>query len=261
MAKKSVKAVEADDVAPGERSGSVIAVDRALRLLGVFTVEHPLLALAEMSRLTDMHKTTALRLARTLANARYMVQQSDGSWRLGPAAGWLGARYQASFDVNRTVEPALIELTKTTGESASFYVREGNHRMCLMRIEGPSSIRHHVRIGALIPLADKGAAGRIILAFSGARGESYEEIRRKGYAITSGEREPGVASVAAPVFGPNWRLLGSIVVSGPASRLSRAKLTRHAELVVRAANGLSYALGGGYKADSTESRTRTRRKS
>ena len=29
-----------------------------------------------------------------------MVQTDDGQWRLGPAAGWLGARYQAGFDVN-----------------------------------------------------------------------------------------------------------------------------------------------------------------
>jgi DNA-binding IclR family transcriptional regulator len=53
-----------------------------------------------------------------------------------------------------------------------------------------------------------------------------------------------VASVAAPVFGLNWRLLGSMCISGRASRLTKAKLEKHAKSVIRAANQLSYALAG-----------------
>jgi DNA-binding IclR family transcriptional regulator len=53
-----------------------------------------------------------------------------------------------------------------------------------------------------------------------------------------------VASIAAPVFGLNWRLLGSMCISGPSSRLTKAKLDKHARGVVRAANRLSYALAG-----------------
>src|SRR5256885_6738884 len=40
-------------------------------------------------------------------------------WRLGPAAGWLGARYQAGFDVQNVLEPALRALTQASGESAA----------------------------------------------------------------------------------------------------------------------------------------------
>jgi DNA-binding IclR family transcriptional regulator len=190
-----------------------------------------------------MHKTTVLRLARTLALSQYMVQREDGEWRLGPAAGWLGARYQAGFDVNNVVEPALHQLVKETAESASFYVREGDIRSCVARVEGPHSVRHNVRIGERLPL-NRGAPGRVILAFSGAAGEPYESIRKRGYHISLGEREAEVASVAAPVFGLTWRLLGSMCISGPSSRLTKAKLEKHAKVVIRAANHLSYALAG-----------------
>jgi DNA-binding IclR family transcriptional regulator len=84
----------------------------------------------------------------------------------------------------------------------------------------------------------------VILAFSGAAGEPYESIRGRGYHISLGEREPEVASVAAPVFGLNWHLLGSMCISGPSSRLTKAKLEKHAKAVIRAANQLSYALAG-----------------
>lgn len=221
----------------------VIAVTRALSLMEAFTVGESALSLAELSRRARVHKTTALRLARTLALSQYMVQTEDGQWRLGPAAGWLGARYQAGFDVNNVVEPALHELVKQTGESASFYVREGDIRSCVARIEGPRSVRHNVRIGERLPLTS-GAPGRVILAFSGAKGAPYEAIRERGYHISMGEREAEVSSVAAPVFGLNWRLLGSMCISGPSSRLTKAILEKHAKMVIRGANQLSYVLAG-----------------
>lgn len=229
--------------------GGVIAVTRALLIMEAFRIGERHLTLAELSRRTGLHNTTVLRLARTLAQAGYMVQREEGQWRLGPAAGWLGARYQAGFDINNVVEPTLRDLSKATQESASFYVREGDERACIARVEGPQSVRHHVRIGMRLPL-NRGAPGRIILAFSGETGAAYEDIRRRGYHISMGERESQVSSVAAPVFGLNWRLLGSMCISGPTSRLTREMLERHARTVMDAANHLSYALAGA-KSDDT----------
>lgn len=241
-------AVLADSDAAKE-SGGVIAVTRALQLLEAFALGESHLSLALLSRRCGLHKTTVLRLARTLALSGYMVQRDDGEWRLGPAAGWLGARYQAGFDVQNVLEPALRALTQASGESAAFYVREGNVRTCLVRVEGPQALRHHARMGEGLPL-DKGSPGRVILAFSGEPGDVYEEIRRRGYHCSIGEREQGVATVSAPVFGMHWRLLGSVCISGPASRLPMPKLETLAQTVITAANALSYALAGNTSATS-----------
>ena len=232
-----------EPAAEGPEAGGVTAVTRALQLLEAFGMQDQRLSLAELTRRSGMHKTTALRLLRTLALSGYVVQREDGEWRLGPAAGWLGARYQAAFDVNNVVEPMLRELTQATGESAAFYVREGNIRTCIVRVEGPQPIRHHARMGSALPL-DQGSPGRVILAFSGKPGALYEEIRQRGYHHSIGEREEGVATVSAPVFGLNWRLLGSVCISGPAERLPKNKLLRHAKTIIQAANQLSYALAG-----------------
>jgi DNA-binding IclR family transcriptional regulator len=137
----------------------------------------------------------------------------------------------------------LRELTIQTGESASFYVREGNQRTCLARVDGPQTIRHHVRVGIGLPL-NLGAPGRVILAFSGEAGEPYETIRKRGYHLSLGEREPEVSSVSAPVFGIQWRLLGSICISGPTSRLSETRLLELAQTIIQSANQLSYAIAG-----------------
>lgn len=230
-------------------SGGVIAVTRALQVLEAFRMGERHLTLAELSRRTALHNSTVLRLARTLAHSGYMVQREEGEWRLGPAAGWLGARYQAGFDIHNVVEPTLRELSHATQESASFYVREGNERSCIARIEGPQSVRHHVRIGMRLPL-NLGAPGRVILAFSGESGAAYETIRRQGFHVSVGERDAQVSSVAAPVFGLNWRLLGSMCISGPSARLTEKILKTHARDVMDAANRLSYALAGASSEDT-----------
>ena len=224
-------------------TGSVIAVTRAMKVLDAFALGESHLTLAELSRRCPLHKTTALRIARTLAQSGYLVQREDGDWRLGPAAGWLGARYQAGLDVQNVLEPALRALTMDSGESAAFYVREGNVRTCLVRVEGPQALRHHARMGEGLPL-DKGSPGRVIPAFSGAPGELYEAIRQRGFHWSIGESEQGVATISAPVFGKHWRLLGSVCVSGPASRLPQQKLEEMAPTVIAAANQLSDALAG-----------------
>ncbi|WP_353171486.1 IclR family transcriptional regulator [Paracandidimonas soli] len=229
--------------------GGVIAVTRALRILEAFDMGDTWLSLAELSRRAGLNKSTTLRLARTLALSGYLVPKEEGGWRLGPSAGWLGARYQAGFDVHNVVEPMLLDLSQKTGESTAFYVREGEMRMCIMRVEGPQPIRHHPRMGALLPL-DKGSPGRVILAFSGKSGKLYETIRQRGYHLSIGEREKGVATISAPVFSLNWKLLGSVCISGPAERLPKKRLEGYAKIVVQAANQLSYALAGAATANT-----------
>jgi len=224
-------------------AGNVTAVVRALKVMDAFGLAESHLSLAELSRRCNLHKTTVLRLARTLAGVGYLVQREDGEWRLGPAAGWLGARYRSGFDVQDVLEPMLRGLAQTTSESTAFYVREGDTRICLVRVEGPQALRHHVRMGEKLPL-DKGSPGHVILAFSGEPGETYELIRRRGYHWSIGEREQGVATVSAPVFGKNHRLLGSVCVSGPAFRLPVERLKELAANVIHVSKDISFTLAG-----------------
>ena len=246
MKPKQIREMQAQsETEEGQASstGTVFSVTKALKLLEAFGGDDSFLTLADLSKRTGVNKTTALRIARTLAQKNYLVQKEDGSWRLGRAVGWLGACYQATFDVHEVVEPVLRELSIKTGESASFYVREGNQRTCLARVDGSQTIRHHVRVGIGLPL-NLGSPGRVILAFSGEPGQPYELIRKQGFHLSMGEREPEVSSVSAPIFGLDWKLLGSICISGPTSRLTQKKLLSLAQMVIHAANQLSYSMAG-----------------
>lgn len=230
-------------MAAAVRRAGVTAVARALDIMEAFKPGETALALGELARRTHLHKTTVLRIARTLGAARYLVQLPNGAWRLGPAAGWLGTRYHRSFDHAVVIEPALRALARQTRESAAFYVREAESRVCVVRVDGPQPTRYHARLGEVLPL-DSGAAGRVLLAYSGEPGEPYESIRRAGHHATFGERDPAVGSVAAPVFAQNHVLSGVVAVTAPIERFTPSAAAKHVRHLKRAAAGLTLEFGG-----------------
>lgn len=220
---------------------NVNAVTRALAVLDAFAAHEQGMSLAELSRRLGMGKPTVLRTARTLARAGYLVQMDDRRWRLGPAAGWLGVRYQTSFDANDAIDLVLRRLAGSTRESAALFVIEGNSRTCVARVDRPSLVRQYIRPGEMLPL-DRGASGRILTAYSGQPGAFYDAIRRRGFYLSLGERDRAMASVAVPVFGPRRRLFGAMCVSGTMQRLDEPQLLRHLPRLQAAAAQLARAI-------------------
>ncbi|WP_283193339.1 IclR family transcriptional regulator [Rhizobium sp. AN80A] len=227
---------------PGNSNG-VAAVERAASLLEAFTERDFTLSLGELARRVELDKSTVLRIARSLAKHQLLVRNEDASWRLGPKLMKLGNIYQSTFRASDIIEPLLADLVTRTGESAAVYVREGDERVCLFRHDSHQSIRHSARVGSTYPL-DRGAPGRVILAFNGRSGSIYDEIRKAGFHTTSGERDPQVASLAVPIFRDGQNLFGSLALTGPPDRFSDDAIRKNLEILQVAARKLSVAMGG-----------------
>ncbi len=220
---------------------NVQAVTRALQILDAFRPDEQSVSLSELSRRLGMGKTTVLRTARTLARSGYLSQLGDSRWRLGPAAGWIGVRYQTSFDIKNVIDSVLRKLARETAETAAFFVMEGDGRTCVARVDRPSLERLHIRIGEKLPL-DRGASGRVLMAFSGAAGPVHAAVRDAGYYVSISERDSRMCSIAAPVFSAGRQLFGALCVSGTADRLGNAELTRHLSPLLRSSQSLTQAL-------------------
>jgi DNA-binding IclR family transcriptional regulator len=225
------------------RGGGVAAVDRALSVLAVFREGDSVLTLAELAERTGMYKSTILRLCGSLERHGYLQRLDGSGYRLGPTPMRLASLYQRAFRLADLVVPVLRDLVARSGESASFYVREGPVRVCLHRVDSPLSVRDHVREGDQLPL-DKGAAGRVLLAFGGEDGDVYARIRRRYVAATFGERDRETAAVAAPVFRIGQELAGALSISGPVHRFPPRTAARLGAMVLAAAADLTEALGG-----------------
>jgi DNA-binding IclR family transcriptional regulator len=81
---------------------------------------------------------------------------------------------------------------------------------------------------------DVGSAGRVLTG----------EHARSGWLQTVGEREPGVASVSAPVHGSGGEVLAAVSVSGPIDRMGRSPGRRHGPAVVEAASLIGQVVAG-----------------
>ena len=110
-----------------------------------------------------------------------------------------------------------------------------------------------VPIGTVLTM-HAGSAAQVLLAWEepdrmhrGLQGAAFtatalSQVRRRGWAQSVGEREPGVASVSAPVRTPSGRVVAAVSISGPIERLTRQPGRLHAAAVVGAAQRLSEQL-------------------
>jgi DNA-binding IclR family transcriptional regulator len=221
----------------------VAAVERALTILDAFTDADAELTLAELSKRTAMYKSTVLRLARSLEGFGYLTRAEDGLYRLGPKLLQLGSRYQRHLNTAAIVPGALRSIVDSLKEGASFYVRDGDRRLVLHRVESLRSVRDWVHEGDRLPL-NVGAAGHVIRAFGGGTGATAEKVRSQMYAASFGERDPEVAAVACPVFGLHQRLVGAVTVSGPRYRIESLGLERILRVLLDHACELTRSFGG-----------------
>ena len=223
----------------------VEAVERALTVLNSFQADKPVMTLSEIAAATGFYKSTILRLTASLERLGYLVRDESGVFRLGPALVRLGSIYRAGFNLGEAIRPELRRLVTATGETASFYVREGLFRVCLFRHNSPHSARHHLDEGAALPMT-AGASAHVLLAFSDANTGSTKTasaktasaktaktkaVQERGHYISLGERDPHVASVAVPVFDLAGQFRGALAVSGLIGRFQdRARQVALAEL-------------------------------
>ncbi|WP_076997504.1 IclR family transcriptional regulator [Variovorax sp. KK3] len=233
----------AAETAPADTSG-VAVLDRAFALLAAFGPADERLTMTELSRRTGMYKSTVLRLLAALEHGGFIRKLQDGQYAVGPQPLRLAAIYQRSFHVGHVIEPLLKTLSTTSGETASFYVRHGESRIAVFRVEPARSVRASVAIGQAYPVA-QGASGKVLLAFTEAPSAASESIRDRLWAVSYGERDPDTASASAPVFSVTGELQGAIAISGPRQRLAPPEAMLAAcRDVLRAAGEATRGLGG-----------------
>jgi DNA-binding IclR family transcriptional regulator len=182
---------------------------------------------------------------------RLLARDEEGRWRLGPALSELAAQVNDPLlAASATVLPRLREIT---GESVQLYRREGSSRICIAAAEPPAGLRDTVLVGARLPLT-AGSGAKVLLAFSDDPSQdavlatakfsdrTLTEVRRRGWAQSAAEREPGVASVSAPVRDANGAVIAAISVSGPIDRMGRRPGARWAADLLAAADALTRRL-------------------
>lgn len=204
-------------------------IDKSFSLLSAVAVVPR--TLSELTEATGVSRATAHRLAVALEQHGMLRRTDDGRFALGLHLVALGRAAAEQFPLAAAARPALAALREATGESVQLYVRDGDQRVCIAALESPHGLRTIVPVGAALPM-DRGSAGRVLEG----------EVPRTGWVQTVGEREPGVASVSAPVRDGEGSVVAAVSVSGPIDRLGKQPGRPHGESVLMAAASIEAAL-------------------
>ncbi len=233
-----------------DNSSGVGVLDKAALVLNA--LETGPTTLAGLVSATGLARPTAHRLAVALEHHRFVGRDLQGRFVLGPRLAELAAA--AGEDrLLATAGPVLTRLRDITGESAQLYRRQGDVRICVAAAERMSGLRDTVPVGSQLTMA-AGSAAQVLLAWEepermqrGLKSSRFSAValaavRRRGWAQSVSEREPGVASVSAPVRSPSGKVIAALSVSGPAERLTDQPGRLHARAVIAAADRLSEVL-------------------
>lgn len=224
------------------KEGSVRSVERAVLILKSFTRDDPKLSLSDMAERSKLPITTTSRLIRTLENLNLVHRNEDKTYSLGNQVYLLGSIAKANFRPQQIIYPYMKSIRDTTKEAVSLYGVEGEERVCFEHVESLLAMCCVMRVGDKAPLW-AGAGGKALLAFldeeiiereikkahpvtsttiynSEELQNDLAKIRKHMFALSWGEREEGIFSIAVPIFSMQGNILFSFSVAGPASRFT-----------------------------------------
>ncbi|MEU8514742.1 IclR family transcriptional regulator [Kitasatospora sp. NPDC048722] len=223
------------------------SVDRALTLLG--SLGDGPVTLEQAATSIGVHKSTALRLLRTLEEHGFAQRQPDRRYRLGGRLLSLAHRALEEIDVRQVAAPYLAALNARSGLTVQLAVLEDGEVLYVDEVAGLGA-RRPSRIGRRAPAAGT-AIGRVLLAGRPEDGAREEElppelaaVRRRGWAAEAAEHREPVTCVAAPVSGSGGRTVAACAVSAPVSEVPPGELARMVPELLCTAEAISLAYGG-----------------
>lgn len=246
-------------------SGVSQSLDRALTLLD--ELANGPRTLDQLAEKLSVHKSTVLRLLRTLESHRFVQRQGVRYYRLGTSLFELAFRALDERDVRRAVEPALRELNASTGHTVHLASYEDGEVIYIDKAESRHNVRMYSRIGRRAALHCT-AVGKVLVAALPAERRravaasiEYPRMTRntittpsayltelarvaeRGYAIDDAEHEDFIHCVAAPVRGPRGEVVAAMSLSVPRVLLDLDGLLRLVPELLAAADRASTECG------------------
>lgn len=223
---------------------------------------------AELSRQTEIPKSTLFRILVSLQKLRCVVESTDGKrYLLGSHLWELGSRYVDRFDVHAASAWHMESLAQESGETVFLGMMEEGRVVYMRRMESPKSVTIVKTLGQRVP-AHCTATGVAMLAYLPETEidaiiekhglEAYnastittpaqlhrrlDEVRTQGVAVVNGEYNADLLCISAPVFNHAGRPVVSLTVAMLSSQANPEHSRLIAGMVHRAAQNFSLELG------------------
>lgn len=254
-----------DDPRPGiDPKNYVASVEKALRLVELFTEETPQLALNEIVKGAGYSRTATYRLLTTLEHLGWIVRSGE-KYHLSLKVFRIGAVAVNALHLRQEAALAMAELAAKVGETVYLMVPDALRAVCLERIEGSAQVQIMVLdVGRSLPIYAGGGslailAHRVDLLDSlgdepalalpngstldrSTLDRALEDTRKRGYSRSVEDVTPAVAAFGAPIRDNRGKVIGAISIGG----FSQVLLRKESDLIqplMQAAAQISARLG------------------
>ncbi|GLW64441.1 IclR family transcriptional regulator [Actinomadura rubrobrunea] len=222
------------------------SLGRALRIL-IELGEGPR-GLDELAATVGVHKTTVLRLLRTLEEERFVYRDGDHRFHLGRRMFALSAAALEQREIRGVAAPHLARLNEVTGQTVHLGVYEGGEVVYLDKYDSRHAIRMYSRIGLRMPLHATAIAKVLLADLPDGRRErvvgdidfvrytpntitdpdallaELARVAEQGYAVDDAEHETFIRCVAAPIRDVTGRVVAAASISVPDVVLPREQV-------------------------------------
>jgi len=252
---------------PKQRVGTpVSALARHLRILDAFDAGTAFLTLSELAERTELPMTTTHRLVGELVGQRLLEPLPDRTYQLGLRLWELAARTPRAMGLREIAAP-MVQLVQNQVQQHTQLGVEGDYDVVyLERVSRPNAVVNATIVGGRISLGAS-AIGHVLLADrpreilqevveAGIRrytdntpqtiGELtavVDRVRKVGYAVAPGFVHPAATGMAAPIYGPDRRVLAGVGVVIPAGGPVNMRIVN---LLRSAAHGVSQQMRAAY---------------
>ncbi|GAA2441445.1 IclR family transcriptional regulator [Actinomadura vinacea] len=219
---------------------------RALRIL-VELGEGPR-TLDELAATLGVHKTTVLRLLRTLETERFAYRDDAHRVHLGSRLFSLSGAALEQRGIRDVAAPHLARLNELTGQTVHLGVYEGGEVVYLDKYDSKQAIRMYSRVGLRMPLHAT-AIAKVLLADlpvpsrhriaadiaytpftantitdADALLNELSRVAEQGYAVDDAEHETFIRCIAAPIRDAGGRAIAAASISVPDVVLGREQV-------------------------------------
>lgn len=243
--------------AAGSRKGPSSA-RMALRILGLFSEQEPVLGVSEIGRRLGIHKSKASRLISALSAEDFVKKGEGGRYSLGHRLYGIGLAVPHSQALVAAARSELYEIGQATGENVHLAMLLGHDVVHLDRIyathlmkrvlnDSPNSPIHATSTGkVLLAHTDEAIVDKLLsdgmprytkftVTDPAIFKDQLRAVQAAGYSIAREEYRLGMGSVAVPVFSRGATSVAAIAVVAPSDNLMGGKLETVLDILRRSA--------------------------
>lgn len=229
--------------------------------------ENVKLGLNEISRVTEINKSTVFKILKTLEFYKLIEQEEiTQKYKLGISILQLSGTVLKELDLRTVARPVMNELAKKHEHTLTLAIRSGSFLTFIDRVDGKDNVRFYCDIGKVTPF-NGGAAAKAYLAnlpkeevdkivsennFKKITSKTLteaellkelESIREKGYSISDEEVDLGVLAIGVPIFGHEGKVIASMAIAGLKQLISEDEIKELIESMLKASAEISNNMG------------------